>query len=142
MAVSLAKRWEWSDEAAGYDWLADSVGDQLLAFSPNSGVAALRVLGTRAELVWRFPNPAGESIDLVGALGGIERARVFVAYQQDWSAPTVRALSAVDGVMYWQHDPGQGIVHSIAADARRATSISAPGPGTCFACSTRRRASI
>src|SRR4051794_20854742 len=60
MAVSLAKRWEWSDEAAGYDWLADSAGDQLLAFSPNSGVAALRVLGTQAELVWRFSDPAGE----------------------------------------------------------------------------------
>ena len=68
--------------------------------------------------MWRFPDPAGESIDLVGALAGSGRTRVFVAFQRGWSAPTVVALSAIDGAVRWQRDLDQGIVYSVAADAR------------------------
>jgi hypothetical protein len=106
MAARLARRWEWSVEDDGYDQVADAAG-LVLAFSPNTGVVALRVADGRAELAWRHPRPAGEWIELVGAVGGPGRSQVFVAYQQAWSAPVLRSLSAADGVAAWERELGR-----------------------------------
>src|SRR5712692_6100157 len=115
MAARLAKRWEWSMEDDGYDRVADA-GGLVLAFSPNTGVVALRVADGRAELAWRHPRPAGEWIELVGAVGGPGRSQVFVAFQQAWSASVLRSLSVADGVGSWERALRQGIVYSAAAD--------------------------
>lgn len=118
MPPRLARRWEWQGGDDGYVSVAEAHGGLLLAFSPNSGVVALHVQGTAVAPVWRYPDPAADSIDLVGALGGAGGARLFVAFQQVWSAPALHAVSAVDGAPFWQRALGQGIVYSAAADAR------------------------
>jgi outer membrane protein assembly factor BamB len=43
---------------------------------------------------------------------------LFAAVQQDWATPVALALSAADGAVAWQRALGQGVVYSIAADAR------------------------
>jgi outer membrane protein assembly factor BamB len=114
--VRLVRRWEWSVADGGFVALAEAADDLLLACSPNSGVVALRDQGSDAALVWRHPDPAGESLELVWALGGAGRTRLFVAFQRAWSAPVVHALSAADDTVSWQRDLGQGVVYSAAAD--------------------------